>query len=447
MSVLHTLSRVMGHSGDDRRLQSDVGAEGTDTGVDRPNFVVVLTDDMRESDWRALPRTQELINDQGTVFPNFFLTTAVCSPSRASILTGLYAHNHGVTRNSGKNGGADQYKQRNLAERSLPNALKQVGYRTGLFGKFMNGMSEKGGIPGPWDRWMASAELSYYRPLMNDNGKPRDFQKSRQYSTDIIAGRAVEFIRDTGDETPLFLLFAPKAPHGPSIPARRHRGTFGGAQRERSPDVNEADVSDKPAVVRGGKDVGLGTLDNLERKRLESLLSVDEAVERIVGALDEEGRLDNTYIFVLSDNGYMMGSHRLMQKGLAYRESTQVRMAVRGPAFPSGIDERVAANIDIAPTIVDLAGAALPDPDGLSLTGAFARDAVLLEGFGGKDGYQAVRTDRHLYVEYAKGGRELYDYEVDPYELDNLLPADEAAAAPFVARLEALRGCVGAECS
>lgn len=444
MSLLgFTLARQGGAT----RFQDDVGAEGIDTGVDRPNIVIVLTDDMRDSDWQALPRTQELINEQGTVFPNFFLTTAVCSPSRASILTGLYAHNHGVTRNSGKNGGADQYKQRNLAERSLPNALKQVGYRNGLFGKFMNGMSEKGGIPGAWDRWMASAELAYYSPLMNDNGKPRDFQQKSQYSTDLIAGRAVEFIRDTAAETPLFLLFAPKAPHGPSIPARRHRGTFGGAQRERSPDVNEADVSDKPAVVRGGKDVGLGKLDGLERKRLETLVSVDEAVERVVGTLDEEGRLDNTYIFVLSDNGYMMGSHRLMQKGLAYRESTQVRMAVRGPAFPSGIDERVTANIDIAPTIVDLAGAALPNPDGLSLAGAFARDAVLLEGFGGNDAYQAVRTARHLYVEYTKGGRELYDYEVDPYELDNLLPAAEAAAAPLVARLEALRGCIGSGCS
>jgi N-acetylglucosamine-6-sulfatase len=447
MSVLQTLSRFVGGSGEERRFQSDVGPEGPDNGADRPNFVVVVTDDMRDSDWQALRKTQELINDQGTVFPNFFLTTAVCSPSRASILTGLYAHNHNVTRNSGRNGGMAQYKQRNLAEHSIPNALKQVGYRNGLFGKFMNGMSEKGGIPGAWDRWMASAELAYYSPLMNDNGKPRDFKKKRQYSTDILADRAVEFIRDTADETPLFLLFTPKAPHGPSIPARRHRGSFGGAQRERSPDVNEADVSDKPANVRVGKSVGLGKLDNLERKRLESLVSVDEAVERIVGTLDEEGRLDNTYIFVLSDNGYMMGSHRLEQKGLAYRESTQVRMAVRGPGFPTGVDLRVAANIDIAPTIVDLAGASLPNPDGISLAGAFDRDAVLLQGYGGNNAYQAARTDRHLYVEYSGGGRELYDYEVDPYELDNLLPQDEAAAGPLIARLNALRGCNGSGCS
>jgi N-acetylglucosamine-6-sulfatase len=447
MSVRQSLSRFLGGSGDEPRFQGDLVPEGTDPGIDRPNFVVVITDDMRDSDWQALRKTQELINDQGTVFPNFFLTTAVCSPSRASILTGLYAHNHTVTRNSGKNGGLAQFKQRNLAERSLPNALKQVGYRTGLFGKFMNGVAEKGGIPGAWDRWMASAEMDYYRPLMNDNGRPRDFKKKRQYSTDIIADRAVEFIRTTPAGTPLFLLFAPKAPHGPSIPARRHRGTFGGAQRERFPDVNEADVSDKPASVRGGKSIGLGKLDNLERKRLETLVSVDEAIERIVGTLDAEGRLDNTYIFVLSDNGYMMGSHRLLKKGVPYREATQVRMAVRGPAFPAAVDLRVAANIDIAPTIVNLAGASLPDPDGFSLAGTIDRDAVLLQGYGGNNSYQAVRTDRHLYVEYAKGGRELYDYDFDPYELDNLLPEAEATAAPLVDKLNQLRGCIGSGCS
>ena len=447
MSILRSLARALGASDGRPEPQADVTAEGADDGVDRPNIVVVVTDDMRDSDWQALPMTQELVNDQGTVFPNFYLTTAVCSPSRASILTGLYAHNHGVTRNSGRKGGTDQFKQRNLAERSLPNALQQVGYRTGLFGKFMNGTSEQGRIPGPWDRWLVSTELAYYRPLMNDNGKPRRFQKKSHYSTDIIADHAVEFIRTTPSESPLFLLFTPKAPHGPATPARRHRGAFAGALRERSPDLNETDVGDKGELIRTSKSASLGSLDKLERQRLETLVAVDEAVARIIGALDDAGRLQNSYIFVLSDNGYMMGSHRLLTKDAPYREATRVRMAVRGAAFPPGVDARVAANIDIAPTIVDLAGTSLPDPDGLSLAAPSARDAVLLQGFGGIDSYEAVRTVRHLYVEFSRGARELYDYEDDPYELDNLLPQDEAAAAPLVARLSALRECGGAGCS
>jgi arylsulfatase A-like enzyme len=143
----------------------------------------------------------------------------------------------------------------------------------------------------------------------------------------------------------------------------------------------------------------------------------------------------------------MMGSHRLLKKGVPYREATQVRMAVRGPAFPAAVDLRVAANIGIAPTIVNLAGASLPDPDGFSLAGTIDRDAVLLQGYGGNNSYQAVRTDRHLYVEYAKGGRELYDYDFDPYELDNLLPEAEATAAPLVDKLNQLRGCIGSGCS
>ena len=421
-----------------------------------PDIVLVVTDDMRDADWQALPKTQQLVANQGTVFPNFFLTTPTCSPSRASILTGLYAHNHGVTHNAGKDGGVDQYKQRNLARKSLPNALKQVGYRTGLFGKFMNGMAEKGRVPGDWDRWLVSTELDYYRPLMNDNGKPRDFQKKNQYSTDIIANRAVEFIETTPAGTPLFLMFTPKAPHGPAIPARRHRGTFVGAQRERSPDVNEADVGDKPAYVRKTERDGLRELDRLERKRLESLVAVDEAVERIVESLDAAGRLDNAYIFVLSDNGYMMGSHGLTAKGVPYRESTQVRMAVRGAAFAAAVDDRLTANIDIAPTIAALAGAELPRADGESLATPFARESLLLQGFGGKKSYRALRTQRHLYVENEGGERELYDYARDPYELDNLIATweghapsaeNQLLAEGLAERLAVLAECHGRRCS
>ena len=423
----------------------------------RPNFVVVVTDDMRDSDWQALPKTQALIGDQGTVFPNFFLTTPVCSPSRASILTGMYGHNHGVTRNDGKRRAYDQFRQKDLGRRSISSILRQDGYRTGIFGKFMNGVPEKGGVPGGWNQWLVSTETDYYRFTANENGKTRQFRQKSQYSTDVFRNAASEFIRSTSAELPFLLFFAPKAPHGPSTPARRDRGRFAGASVERSPDFNELDVSDKPGYIRGGSFLAARAMDNLNRKRLETLIAVDEAIEQIVDALSDANRLANTYVFVLSDNGYQLGSHRHVTKGVPYRHSVQVRMAASGPRFAGGgIDNRIAANIDIAPTIAALAGVNVPSADGESLLEPASRDAVLLQRFGGGSPYRAVRSERHLYVEHKNGERELYDYRDDPYELDNLLanwnghmpsPEAETLAADFAARLAALSTCAGATCS
>ncbi|MGH2618089.1 MAG: sulfatase family protein [Thermomicrobiales bacterium] len=449
-SIYHRFMRA----GDDVRYQTDVAQEGVDNGVDRPNIVVIVTDDMRDSDWQALPRARQRVGDNGTTFPNFFLTTPICSPSRATILTGQYAHNHQVLRNSGKNAGYARFKQRNLGEQSISAALHDVGYRTGLFGKFLNGMPEKGNVPGGWDQWMATSELTYYRPQMNDNGKERDFKKKKQYSTDILSARATQFISSTPTETPLFLYFAPKAPHGPSTPARRDRGSFDGAHRERSPDFNESDVSDKPGYIRRRNGVSEGKMDDLEQKRLESLIATDDAVEAILDAMQEEGRLDNTYVFVLSDNGHTMGSHRWATKDVPYDESTRVTMIVSGPMFAGGgIDSRVAANIDIAPTIAAIAGVSFETADGVSLVNPPSRDEIVLEAWSVS--YAALRTERYLYVENASGERELYDYENDPFELDNLLadweghtPSSEAedVASGLKPRLDALRDCAGATC-
>lgn len=436
------------------RLQSDVASEGTDSGIDRPNIIIVVTDDMRDSDWQALPQIRERVGGAGTTFPNFFLTTPACSPSRTSILTGQYAHNHGVQRSKGENGGFAKFKQRNLGQQSISAALKAVGYRTGLFGKFLNGTPEKGSIPGGWDQWMATSELSYYRPQMNDNGKERDFQKKRQYSTDILRGRALQFIGSTPAEPPLFLYFAPKAPHDPATPARRDRGAFAGVRRERSPDFNEADVSDKPGYVRRLTGPNSGKMDALEQRRLESLLATDAAVAELLDAMQDAGRLANTYVFVVSDNGHAMGSHRLDGKDAPYDEATRVSLVASGPRLAGGgVDPRIAANIDIASTIADVAGLSFETGDGLSLAGDETREAILLESW--LLGFFAVRTAQYLYVENGGNERELYDYQNDPYELDNLIadwnghepaPGAEAIAADLKAMLDDLRPCAGNAC-
>lgn len=422
----------------------------------QPSFVVVITDDMRDTDWRALPKTQRLIADKGTRFPNFFLTTPVCSPSRASILTGQYAHNHGVIANTGKKGGHAAFSKQHLGERTIAASLRGAGYRTGLFGKFINGAPEEGTIPGGWDRWLVTTTLNYYRPTFNDNGAARNDRNRDDYVTDVLIDGALRFLEDVHGGDPFLLFFTPKAPHGPSTPARRDRGAFAGARVERSPDFSERDVASKPAEIRKERMPDPGELDALEQRRLASLVAVDDAVERLVAALADQGRLDQTYIFVLSDNGYSLGSHRQVGKGSPYRSAAQVMMAARGPGFSEGAtDERIVANIDLGPTIADLAGGALPNADGISLRRESTRRSVLLEGLKDGNRYRALRTADLLYVENPNDERELYHYPTDPYEMDNLLanwggftptPEAEAIGADLHEQLEQMKSCAAERC-
>lgn len=417
-----------------------------------PDILLIVTDDMRDADWHALPRIRQLVADRGTVFPNFFLTTPLCSPSRTSILTGMYAHNHQVLHNTGADGGLAQFQKRSLEAVSLPTRLKSVGYRTALVGKYLNGMAETGNIPGVWDDWMVSTELPYYSPVMNDNGHAHRFGK--KYSTDVLRDRAIEIINATEATQPLFLMFSSKAPHGPATPARRDRGAFARRHRERSPDFNEEDVSDKPAYLRQRAKMSEEAIDRDESSRLASLVATDDAVAAILGAMKANGRLGNAYVFVMSDNGWAAGSHRWDSKSLAYNATARVTMAASGPRFARGqTDPRLAANIDIAATIADAAQAQFDRGDGISLLESSTRDAVALESWS--VGYMAVRTARHLYIENESGERELYDYDADPYELENLLadweghvpaPGAESLAATLKARLDVLKTCVGSTC-
>ena len=423
----------------------------------RPNFIVVVTDDMRDSDWQALPQTRAWLRGSGTTFPNFIFATPLCAPSRASLFTGMYAHNHGVTQNEGsKGGGYAQFKQGDLEQRSIVAALRDSGYRTGLFGKFMNGVASEGKIPGGWDEWVVSTDRDYYRGGLNDNGKATTLDKRSDYETDVLAARARAFIQATPATTPFLLWFTPRAPHGRLQPRTQDRGSYAGARRLRSPDVEGYDNSDKPAYVRERKPPSLGVLDVLERKRLDMLVATDDAVVSVLTAAQDAGRLANTVIFVLTDNGYMLGSHGCDDKSYPYREASQVTMLASGPPFAAGVtDQRVTGTIDIAPTIAALAGVGLPEADGVPIFSRTSKSELLIEHFGGKTGYRGLRTARWLYVEHGSGERELYDYQNDPYELDNLVAtwnghaptaAGRKMAAGFRKRVQALRKCAGASC-
>lgn len=384
----------------------------------RPNIIVVVADDMRASDWQALPRTQALLGARATMFPNFIITTPTCCPSRTSLLTGMYAHKHGIHTNHPPSGGYTKFRASKMDRNTIAPRLRQKQYRTGMVGKFLNGYTSRQVPPRGWSQWFATTRQSYTNFVVRENGQSVRYK--RGYLTDIQRQQAVKFIAATPKGQSYFLYFAPKAPHSPSIPAPRHRNAYAGKEVPRSPAFNEDDVSDKPAYVRVQAKLEPATLDQQERRRLETLLAVDEAIVAIFNQVKQRGQLPNTYIFVLSDNGWTAGDHRLNTKGVPYDGSVRVPLLAFGPGFAAGaVDDRLVGNIDLAVTIAAIAGVSLPRADGESLF-TVNRDSILLESWT-YPAFAGVRTKTHLYVEYSTGERELYDYRSDPHELRNLL--------------------------
>jgi N-acetylglucosamine-6-sulfatase len=281
-----------------------------------------------------------------------------------------------------------------------------------------------------------------------------------------VAGKATDFIRRTaGSSTPFFLYLAPRAPHTPATPALRHEDQFAAAMAPRPPSFNEEDVSDKPGWIRSKPPLSpdqIAEIDQLYRKRLQSMLAVDEMLDAIIGALQAVGRLENTYIMFTSDNGFELGEHRVdTGKRTAYEGSIRVPLIVRGPGVPAArVIDNLAVNIDLAPTAAELAGAPVPDfVDGRSLVpllnGSLSpadwRRAFLVE-YWPEEGdevskFQALRTEDGIYVEYQTGERELYELLSDPDELESrYATADPGLVAQLSARMAELRRCAGANC-
>ncbi len=424
---------------------------------DRPNVIVLISDDMRSSDWVAMPETARILS-RGAVYPNFILNTPICGPSRATLFTGKLPRNHGVLENDEEGTNAWTLLRDNIGRRdTIYNAAKRAGYRTCLAGKFMNGAPAKGRIATGFDRWFSTSELDYYDFALNENGRERTY-KGDAYSTDVLADHAVSFIENTAVSRPFLLFFTPKAPKGPATPNSRFDEVFRDAKAERSPAWNEADVSDKPQSVRRRDPFTpeeIAELDRKEGQRLETLLSVDAAFRRIWDAVRSTGREETTIVMVMTDNGYAVGEHLLNGKGRPYDQMVRFTMMARGPGFDGrGEDRRMASMADIAPTLAQAMGTEMEDVDGVSLLEEWAREYVPIETSGGKEGYWALRGEHELYVEYDNGEREFYDYLTDPWELDNLLadwdglvPAlDPSTAKNLSARLAAFRACAGATC-
>lgn len=399
-------------------------AQDSGTPPGRPNIVLIMADDLDVGSMSYLPRTKALLADRGLTFKNAFVTDSICCPSRASFLRGQYPHNHGVlTVDDSPTGAFRAFYEQGRESSTIATWLKDAGYRTVLLGKYFNGYKDNTHIPPGWDEWYATDGAG---TQFNENGTLKTYDTSVYNPTDVLADHATDYIRRTVQNPRPFLMYlTPKPPHARSIVADRHKYTFADAQTPRTPSFNEKDVTDKPSWVRSKpllSPENEAFIDARYRERLQTLLALDELVERVVTELETSGELNNTYIFFTSDNGYHMGQHRLMpMKQTAYEEDIRVPMIVRGPGVPAGATvNRFVLNNDFAPTFAGLAGAVTPDfVDGRSFKPLLDgvppttwRRTFLVEKWGElamRHEYKAVRTPNYTYVEYGNGERELYD--------------------------------------
>jgi N-acetylglucosamine-6-sulfatase len=435
----------------------------------RPNIVFVLIDDLRwdEIGVAGHPYIQTPNIDQvattGAYFQNSFTTTALCSPSRASFLTGQYAHTNGITDNLARN---EQSHRLN----TCPKMLDAVGYDTAFIGKWHMGNDD---TPRPgFDTWaVMKGQGEAINPEFNVDGERKQIQG---YVTDILTDMATDFISKPRSD-PFLLYVSHKALHpnitqlddgssvaSPSgiagfIAADRHDGMYSAAVQPRRPNF-AVTPTDKPVLMRQiGNLPPLSsdtvTPDQIIQDRQEMLMAVDEGIGKILESLAKIGALDDTIIVVASDHGYWYGEHALYaERRLAYEEAIRIPLMMSYPRkIESGLRPvETVLSIDVAPTLLEYAGAEIENGiQGRSLmpviegTAENWRSSFLLEYYSDtvferieNMGYKAVRTDRYKYIQYTDldGMDELYDLQDDPYELKNII--DEGNAAEIIEEMK-----------
>ena len=446
----------------------------------RPNVVVLETDDQTLAEMEVLPNVRRLIGDAGVTFDNNFDSFSLCCPSRATFLTGQYSHNNGVRGNALPQGGFEKLDSTN----TLAVWLQRDGYYTVHLGKYLNGYGRRNPleIPPGWSEWRGAVDPStyrYYGYTLNENGVLTTYcaiPEPSCYQTDVYRDKANEIIRRRAPEGPFFLWVAfladhsggPRDPDDPTglatpVPAPRHKDRFAGTPLPQPPNYNEANVSDKPAVIRARAPINARVQAAIQenwQQRRETLLAVDDAVASIVETLRTTGELDNTLLIFTSDNGFFHGEHRIRNgKVLLYEESIHLPLLMRwtgNSTLPRGVHRKqLTMNVDDAETILNAAGATPARvEDGVSLL-PFWRDGgkeigrdLLIDNTPGAGHFDAIRSRNFLYSEYQNGDRELYDLAKDPYELQSqhANPAYDRIKAALAGRLHNLVTCTGATC-
>ena len=395
----------------------------------RPNVLWIITDDATRRTLRTMPHTRHLLVDQGVNFVNGYAAVPCCGPARASMLTGMYAHNHRCNTNLTH----AAFVRRRLDRDTVATRMADAGYLNGYFGKYMNGHAQDPGYVAPgWHRWVALTDAS---SLYNVDGEVRRIDTDRMLADRFSAERCDEFIVAHADR-PWFAVFAPTAPHDPYTPSRKHVHDFDHVAWD-PPAFNETNLSDKSAFLQSIPRQDRHKMQRIWEGKLEELRDVDDQVRDLVRTLSETGQLENTVIMMVSDNGYLLGEHRLFQKKQPYEESTGVPFVVRGPGFAPGAPRALVSQVDLMPTTLALAGL---DPDaGRALDGRSLlanlrsgdwsdwRRRLLCEE--PKQGWAMLREDDLAYIDYySRGESELYDLRQDPYQLRSI-PAEASARA------------------
>jgi N-acetylglucosamine-6-sulfatase len=438
----------------------------------RPNVIVIDTDDQNLTDMPVMQKTLALLAAKGTTFRNSYVSYPLCCPSRATFLTGQYAHNHHVL--------TDQRYVDLDGTNTLAVWLRHAKYRTAMVGKYLNGYGEiyPREVPPGWTQWFGltgGTEQKRYAFKLNENGKLRYYPRKPGNYIDYVLGDKVNGLLKmwAPSPKPFFLYYNPNNPHGERAlppwstrnpePAPRYLGAFGDAQAPRTPSFDEANVSDKPELIRDIprlSDAQIADIDQRYRGRLESLLSVDDEVKKIVGLVRKYGDKRKTFFIFTSDNGIELGSHRLRFKNFLYEEGERVPLIIRGPGIPeNAVRDQLVANIDLAPTIVEITKSRpLRVMDGISLLPlindpSVAANRDLLFESPVFPGAYGIRRGPWKYNAWDNGDEELYNLDEDPYELDNLLARPGVASSydairdQLADRLAQLRRCAGPSCN
>jgi len=434
--VVERADSTLGDGGNHKGELVD-GASGS-----RPNILLIITDDQEKTSMRAMKQTLGLFRRHGVSFNHGYVTTPLCCPARASMFSGLYAHNHGIFTNNP----TSQFGTTYLWQDTFPAKLQEAGYRTALFGKYLN-------------NWDNETEGKAGFDKFKDDYKGTEHNRAKRGLADLItAKRGSQFIKhqESDDSRPWMMTLSLRSPHTPLVPAKRYENAHVPAFH---PPIsfNESDLSDKPPYLTAKRhDKTLGYITKRYHHYEQTLLSADEGIGKVYDTLDRANEDRDTLAVFISDNGFLFGAHGLLGKIFPYQEATNVPFYMRWPKAlgqKAQLDTRLVANIDLAPTFYDVAGI---DPgyavDGKSLfsTGN-DRDFLLTEA--GK--WQAVQDERGSLIETRDpdGGApfiEQYDWDIDPGEMDGEprlnTPAQQLRYAQLQSALADAKDCSGASC-